>query len=241
MRRTTVKILVDPHYYDSYIKPDVDAFKSVWPTPLWKMRKEWWNSESKLLKPGSESDTQFFKRSFVGCPSTRNWVEKSIAFMMPDDVEIVPDLENDTLIINPQENHRKAWGTEFHPQSQLNMYTNQHMNVKWTLPYEIVTDQPIMFLPPHLHKQHFSYPFTTMHGFVQSFHTTPVFINTLIDVPTIVEEFKKTGRSSIILAGSPIAYVTFPTLEGRIDVEFEERKYAPMGYWASAKKLFRLR
>lgn len=245
MRTTKVKIAIrSPELYETYFNnPQVDAARELHPKPLWKCKDEWWNGPARKPNYTGEAswknNTMLQSPTFVACPSTRNWVEKTIVVPLTVDLEVTKTPSGVEFARN---GHPHFLYVTHHSPEEYAMYTKKYTNVKFGLPYDILTKELILEGPPHLHKHYFHLPFRTAHGLIQCPGVFSCMVNTFWEDDYIYKKLDDEQSSIFLPAGTPLAYITFPNIKGKIDVEFVEApNNDPMLWWKSAKNLFRLK
>ena len=220
--KTTVTIVCESEFYYNYIKNpfDEEAFKDKVPYPLWKNPGPYIKGKTtkslpegmKLSDVPSSGCAQKYV-NFIGCPSTRNFLNKTIVIPLPSDVEVRYDPEQNISAIEASGSGMEMSG---HADYQLvGMFPNQR-NAKFIMPYGIrAKKQPAYFSPPHLHPEYLTISFLAMHGLTNIEKEQPCIINTMM---------QKEPFTDWIPAGTVLAYVTFPAVKGKVDLKFMERE-----------------
>lgn len=227
--KTTVTVACDTEFYHNYIDDpmDPDLVKDKVPYPLWKNPGPWFKGKTtKSLPKGmcpADIDPPLAEKqiNFIGCPSTRNLFNKTIVIPFPGDVRVKYDPVQqisgiDTSVCWMQVTGHERWqfGDAF-PGTQ---------NAKFVMPYRFrVNNLPMYFSPPHLHPEYLKIPFLAMHGMVHVKKEMWCIINTLMQEEPFTD---------FVTAGTVLAYVTFPSIKGKVDVKFTDRS-KDKGEWMS--------
>ena len=160
------------------------------PYPLWKNPPEW-------IKSGENY-------GLCRCPVTRNTMQKTIVIPHTTDTEVRFDGE---FHVNWTDKN----GTEvrFHRDHEFDGLTEDHMSVKFAPPFTLLCETVVQFTPAFLHEV----PTlgSPMYGMVNVPGKMKCAVNCLYPINQYyVHELPK---------GSPMCYLTFPNIEGKVDVE----------------------
>jgi hypothetical protein len=193
-------------FYDQYVKSKNEDMKSILPYPLWKKKPKWaMNTTIPDICPYQKVKY----KTFGACPSTKNWMNKTVVIPWPCDFQIGMNEEKDEL----------AWfldggvlSVQNHTREQLPDW-EERGNLKFVLPYVHRTKSgPLLVTGPHLHKDLSKLPYEIMLGLTDTINTPlQCNINTM---------WRKMGEEEAFFAfaGDPLCYFTFPSVRGKVRV-----------------------
>ena len=177
---------------------------------------EYWNQIDELPYPLWKRPPEWIKSGDYGlshCPVTRNTLQKTIVVPHTTDTNVRFDGE-----FRVDWKERNGTEVRFHREHEFSGMTEDHVSVKFAPPFTLLCDTVVQFTPAFLHEV----PTlgSPMYGMVNVPGKMKCAVNCLYPTNQFyLHEIPK---------GHPMCYLTFPNIEGKVEVDMVKYDGDPM-------------